>query len=56
MYEQYALNPEITRQRLFYEAMEELLPGVKVVVDNGNTQTVLPLEQFADISVTNGGE
>ncbi len=56
MYEQYALNPEITRQRLFYEAMEELLPGVKVVVDNGNTRTVLPLEQFADISVTNGGE
>ena len=53
MYEQYSLNPEITRQRLFYEAMEEVLPGVKVIVDNGSTQTVLPLESFGNVSVTN---
>lgn len=55
MYEQYKLNPEVTRQRLFYEAMEEVLPGVKVVVDDGQTQTLLPLESF-DGSGAQGGE
>ena len=52
MYEQYALNPTITRQRLFYETMEEVLPGLKVIVDDGSTQTVLPLDSFAE-NVTN---
>ena len=56
MYEQYALNPAITRQRLFYEAMEDVLPGAKVIVNDGDTQTVLPLDEFANVSVTNGGE
>ena len=46
MYEEYALNPEVTRQRLFYETMESVLPGKKVIVDDGNTQTVLPLDSF----------
>ena len=55
MYEQYALNPEVTRQRLFYEAMEDVLPGMKVIIDGGQTQTVLPLEDFASIEV-NGSE
>ncbi len=47
MYEQYALNPVVTRQRLFYETMEEVLPGVKVVVDDGESQKILPLDSFA---------
>ena len=47
MYEEYRLNPGVTRERLYYEAIEAILPGVKVVIDNGTTQTVLPLDQFA---------
>lgn len=49
MYEQYALNPLITKQRMFYETLEEILPGVKLVITDGETQEVLPLENFASI-------
>ena len=46
MYEQYALNPLITKQRMFYETMEDLLPGLKVIITDGTTQTMLPVESF----------
>ena len=39
MYEQYALNPLITKQRMFYEAMEEILPGVKIIINNDEAGT-----------------
>ena len=36
--EEYRKAPEVTRQRIFLEAMEDVLPGVtKFVVDNGQT-------------------
>ena len=47
MYEQYRLNPLITKQRMFYETIEEVLPDAKVIFDDSNTQTVYPLESFA---------
>jgi membrane protease subunit HflK len=51
MYSQYALNPLITKQRIFYETMENVLPGTKVIIDDGKTQTMLPLQPFnADFS------
>ncbi|MDO5136416.1 MAG: FtsH protease activity modulator HflK [Eubacteriales bacterium] len=47
MYEEYVKNPEITRQRMFYEAMEDVLPGVKLVIDHGDgVEKVFPLESF----------
>ena len=46
MYEQYALNPLITKQRMFYETLEDLLPGLKVIITDGSTQTMLPVESF----------
>ena len=46
MYEQYAQNPLITKQRMFYEALESVLPDLKVVITDGSTQTMLPLESF----------
>ena len=47
MYEEYVKNPQVTRQRMFYEAMEEVLPGLKVVIDGTNqTSTILPLDSF----------
>lgn len=47
MYDQYQINPEVTKKRLFYETMEEVLPHMKVVIDDGSTQKVLPLESFS---------
>ena len=36
MYDEYIKNPLITKQRMFYEAMEEVLPGVKLIIDDGS--------------------
>lgn len=48
MYEQYILNPEITKSRMYYEAISEVLPGVKIFIDtgDGSIEKILPLEQF----------
>lgn len=56
MFEQYQANPLITRQRLFFEAMEEILPGKKVIFTDGNTQELLPIDSFGSFSGTAGGE
>ena len=36
MYAEYQKNPVLTKQRMFYEAMEEVLPGVKLIIDDGS--------------------
>lgn len=47
MYAEYVKNPGVTRQRMFYETMEDVLPGLKVVIDGTDkTNTVLPLDSF----------
>ena len=47
MYAEYSKYPLITKQRMFYETMEELLPGMKVyLVDESGTQKLLPLDNF----------
>lgn len=47
MYEEYVKYPLITKKRMFYEAMEEMLPSLKVIIDGGDgTQKILPLESF----------
>lgn len=52
MYEEYIKNPAVTRQRMFYETMEDVLPGLKVLIEspNGNVQTFYPLESFTGTS------
>jgi len=49
MYEEYIKNPNITRERMFYETMEEILPDLKVVIESptGDVQTFYPIESFA---------
>ena len=40
-YAEYKKYPLITRQRMFYEAMEDILPGLKIIITNdedGSTQ------------------
>ena len=64
IYEEYRKNPEITKERMYYEAMETVLPDVKLVIDSGDgVEKVLPLEKFsggetvtADTEDNNGGE
>lgn len=53
MYGEYALNPDITKSRMYFETISEVLPGVKVYIDasDGDTTKLLPLESF----VTEGG-
>ena len=46
MYEEYKKHPLITRKRMFYESMEELLPDLKVIITDNTTQTMLPLDSF----------
>lgn len=54
MYEEYKKYPLITKRRLFFERMEEILPGLKVIITSGNTQTILPLDSFFNFNnVTN---
>ena len=53
MYAEYARNPEITKTRMYYEAIQEILPGITVYIDTtgeGDINKVLPMGSF-----TNGG-
>jgi len=66
MYEEYMKYPLITKQRMFYETMEEVLPDMKIVIEgtDGDTiQKILPLDSFSSessaskvITNTDGGE
>ncbi len=58
MYEQYARNPAVTRSRMYYEAITEVLPDVKLYIntaggESGDVQMILPLEGFVE---TQGGD
>ena len=48
MYAEYIKNPTITRQRMFYEAMEEILPDLKVIIESpsGDVNMLYPVESF----------
>ena len=50
MYEEYVKYPTITRQRMFYETMEEVMPGMKIIIQGENgaqIQQILPLDVFS---------
>ena len=52
MYEEYAQNPDITKSRMYYEAISEILPDVKLYIntaENGSdVQMLLPLESLVE--------
>ncbi len=54
LYEEYINYPEVTRRRMFYETMEEVLPGLKVIIQtqDGTMTTMLPLDSFFEAPVT----
>lgn len=57
LYEEYAKNPLVTRQRLILETLEAVLPGAKIVVTDGSGSTVnyLPLNELMRSSGTQSG-
>ncbi len=55
LYQEYIKFPLITKERMFYETMEEVLPGMKIYITDGSTQTLLPLESFSTVNM-NGEE
>lgn len=59
-YEEYVKNPIVTRERMFFETMEEILPNLEVIIDSGNgsIEKILPLEPFISIdsNTIEGGE
>lgn len=54
MFEEFKKYPLITKQRMFYEAMEDILPDLNVIIDNSETgtQKILPLEPLVEIPGT----
>ncbi len=56
-YEEYSRNPAITRSRMYYEAITEALPDVKLYIDlsEGGVMKVLPLEEFANGGTSSSG-
>lgn len=50
MYKEYKKNPVVTKERMFYEAMEEVLPGLEVIIDGTDgVDKVLPIKSFFDV-------
>ena len=49
MYDEYVKFPAVTKQRMFYETMEDVLPGMKIIIqgaDGNSVQQIMPLDKF----------
>ncbi|MBL0966771.1 MAG: hypothetical protein IBJ05_08120 [Blastomonas sp.] len=47
IYAEYRLAPEVTRRRLYYETMEQILSKTdKTIVESGNVTPYLPLPEL----------
>ncbi len=58
MYDEYIKFPEVTKRRMFFEAMEDILPGLTIIIDggNGSVQKLLPLDSFSDFKMESGSQ
>ena len=50
MYAEYTRNRDVTRKRLYFETMEEVMPGLKVVIggQENNVDVLYPVAPFND--------
>lgn len=54
MYKEYKNFPEVTKTRMFYETMQDVLPNLKIIIDGTDkTDTLLPLGSFVEGGNTN---
>lgn len=52
LYAEYIKFPRVTKKRIFYETMDEILPDLKVVINaSDGTQSILPLDSFSSVNV-----
>lgn len=58
MYEEYRKNPLITKQRMFYETMEDILPDLEVILDSTDqgVQKILPLDPIISSGSDSGNK
>ena len=52
MYEEYIKNPIVTKKRMFYETMEDVLPDLKLIIDSSDgdgVKKILPLDSFSGL-------
>ena len=45
-YKEYKKYPLITKKRMFYETLEEVLPSLDVIITDGKTQSIYPVDKF----------
>lgn len=45
-YKEYKKFPLITKKRMFFETLEEVLPHLSVIITDGTTQTIYPVDKF----------
>ena len=55
IYEEYKQFPFVTKRRLFYERIESVLPNCKVIITDGDTSTVYPLDSFTKADTSPSG-
>ncbi|MBR3644605.1 MAG: FtsH protease activity modulator HflK [Parasporobacterium sp.] len=55
MYEEYEKNPEITRKRMFYEAMEGILPNMTVIIGSDDSSQTM-IHQFLGLDGTQASD
>lgn len=54
LYEEYIKFPLITKERMFYETMEDVLPNLDVIIDGSDgINKVMPLDSMVTINNTN---
>lgn len=47
MYEEYIKNPTVTKQRMYFEAMENVLPDLEIIIDSSSdVEKILPLKPY----------
>ncbi len=58
MYAEYVKFPTVTKQRMFYEAMEEILPSLEVIIDSSDsgTQKIITIGSLIEMGGTDGNE
>ena len=58
LYDEYATNPDITRQRLILETLEQVLPNAEIYImnDNGDTLKYFPIRPLENQQPKTNGE
>jgi modulator of FtsH protease HflK len=58
LYDEYATNPDITRQRLMLETLEQVLPNAEIYImnDNGDTLKYFPIRPLENQQPKTNGE